>query len=192
MMRIIIIIIVIMRMVGPVPWGIWKSSSSSSSSCGQFRVAFEKYKFGKQSRWQYRLPIIVPSSVQPLHSHLPAKKVMTTMMMMMMIDKVDGGVALAMVMLMMIVLVTSTYFYDKRWWWFPPGFVKISLKDFYRLPDFIFAFCNLCIVRFRFPPSSTPAVKYRRYQIQIQKQIVQFRSPRTFSSPSGSLSNKKR
>ena len=77
-------------------------------------MAFEKYKFGKQSRWQYRLPIIVPSSVQPLHSHLPAKKVMTTMMMMMMIDKVDGGVALAMVMLMMIVLVTSTYFYDKR------------------------------------------------------------------------------
>ena len=102
------------------------------------------------------------------------------------------GVAVAMVMLMMIALVTSTYFYDKRWWWFPPGFVKISLKDFYRLPDFIFAFCNLCIVRFRFPPSSTPAVKYRRYQIQIQKQIVQFRSPRTFSSPSGSLSNKKR
>ena len=78
-------------------------------------MAFEKYKFGKQSRWQYRLPIIVPSSVQPLHSHLPAKKVMTTvMMMMMMIDKVDGDVALAMVMLMMIALVTSTYFYDKR------------------------------------------------------------------------------
>ena len=80
---------------------------------GQLCGAFEKYKFGKQSRWQYRLPIIVPSSVQPLHSHLPAKKVMTTVMMMM-IDKVDGGVALAMVMLMMIVLVTSTYFYDKR------------------------------------------------------------------------------
>ena len=50
---------------------------------GQLCGAFEKYKFGKQSRWQYRLPIIVPSSVQPLHSHLPRKKVIVLMMMIM-------------------------------------------------------------------------------------------------------------
>ena len=50
---------------------------------GQLCGAFEKYKFGKQSRWQYRLPIIVPSSVQPLHSHLPRKKVIVLMRMMM-------------------------------------------------------------------------------------------------------------
>ena len=59
---------------------------------GQLCGAFEKYKFGKQSRWQYRLPIIVPSSVQPLHSHLPRKKVIVLMRMIMMI----------MVMMMMI------------------------------------------------------------------------------------------
>ena len=51
---------------------------------GQLCGAFEKYKFGKQSRWQYRLPIIVPSSVQPLHSHLPRKKVIVLMRMIMM------------------------------------------------------------------------------------------------------------
>ena len=53
---------------------------------GQLCGAFEKYKFGKQSRWQYRLPIIVPSSVQPLHSHLPRKKVIVLMRMMMMVN----------------------------------------------------------------------------------------------------------
>ena len=127
---------------------------------GQLCRAFEKYKFGKQSRWQYRLPIIVPSSVQPLHSHLPRKKVIVLMRMIMMIMVMMMVVSPLIMILIrgwqcaLCKAVSDSFNLGSK---FLPGFLQISVK-ISALPDFIFAFCNLCIARFRFPhsPPSPP------------------------------------
>ena len=102
--------------------------------------AFEKYKFGKQSRWQYRLPIIVPSSVQPLHSHLPRKKVIVLMRMIMMIMVMMMVVSLLIMILIrgwqcaLCKAVSDSFNLGSK---FLPGFLQISVKDF-------------CIARFHF------------------------------------------
>ena len=107
---------------------------------GQLCGAFEKYKFGKQSRWQYRLPIIVPSSVQPLHSHLPRKKVIVLMRMIMMIMVMMMVVSLLIMILIrgwqcaLCKAVSDSFNLGSK---FLPGFLQISVKDF-------------CIARFHF------------------------------------------
>ena len=106
--------------------------------------AFEKYKFGKQSRWQYRLPIIVPSSVQPQHSHLPAKKLMIVILIMMATMMMVVAMAMFVEVVMMFTMnkhrtknIHLIFCKSQEFLKCSPGFVQISAKDF-------------CIARFHF------------------------------------------
>ena len=124
--------------------------------------AFEKYKFGKQSRWQYRLPIIVPSSVQPQHSHLPAKKLMIVILIMITTMMMMVGMLVAMAMFVEVVMIFMTIKHP-----FNFGQVTRICKMFNRIcADFCqrflhcqisflpFAICASCDLDFLYSPPS--------------------------------------